>query len=265
MVDAYLAFLDDDGLCTLSTAARAIDAPQGLFFEWLRERQFCFDPAGISAAAGGPPAGRAPQGEDGPSRLRAPPGADHGDPVGGWVWLRQRWAVGPGKVLALQAAVAAKQGHLPAGASEPAQLIRSQAPHRYPWAGPPPARPAPRPPHFRRPPWPTPPAPSSTTRSSRPRSLARRRPGAGRARRQRRPRPGGGAVLRGARPHRSGGLRTPVGGQSRRGARREPAHPPPVAERRGQPERPDDGLGAGMGPPDGGRRPRRGRGAGPRG
>jgi len=33
MVDAYLAFLDDDGLCTLSTAARAIDAPQGLFFK----------------------------------------------------------------------------------------------------------------------------------------------------------------------------------------------------------------------------------------
>ena len=40
MVDAYLAFLDDDGLCNLRTAARAVDAPCMLFLRWMEERKY---------------------------------------------------------------------------------------------------------------------------------------------------------------------------------------------------------------------------------
>lgn len=36
MVEAYEAFLDQEGLCNLRTAARAVDAPER-FFDWLKK------------------------------------------------------------------------------------------------------------------------------------------------------------------------------------------------------------------------------------
>jgi prophage antirepressor-like protein len=112
MVDAYHAFLDDEGLCCLSTAASAIDAPQSLFFAWMRERGFLFDRDGY-------PQARADLRKDGYFKLRTVAGEYHrmkGQTMvtrAGLVWLRHRWLAGPGKVLALQAAVAAKQASLP--------------------------------------------------------------------------------------------------------------------------------------------------------
>lgn len=112
MVDAYHAFLDDEGLCGLATAASAIEAPQSLFFAWMRERGFLFDRDGY-------PQARADLRKDGYFKLRTVPGEYHrmrGQTMvtrAGLVWLRHRWLAGPGKVIALQAAVAAKQGHLP--------------------------------------------------------------------------------------------------------------------------------------------------------
>lgn len=47
MIDAYFQFLDDDGLCFLSTAARVIGAPEKLFFAWLRDKRYCFDADGF--------------------------------------------------------------------------------------------------------------------------------------------------------------------------------------------------------------------------
>lgn len=39
-LEAYEAFLDDEGLCNLRSAARAIDAPAEAFFAWLKERSW---------------------------------------------------------------------------------------------------------------------------------------------------------------------------------------------------------------------------------
>ncbi len=39
-LEAYEAFLDDEGLCNLRSAARAIDAPAEAFFEWLKDRSW---------------------------------------------------------------------------------------------------------------------------------------------------------------------------------------------------------------------------------
>ncbi|BCM83565.1 phage regulatory protein/antirepressor Ant [Methylobacterium indicum] len=111
-IEAYEAFLDADGLCTLSTAARAIDAPQKLFFAWLREKGYLFDADGFAQP-------RADLRKAGYMKIRwhdvtptrrewrtyaTKPGLE---------WLRQRWYVGPGQALRLQAAVANRQGELP--------------------------------------------------------------------------------------------------------------------------------------------------------
>ncbi|UYW28346.1 phage antirepressor KilAC domain-containing protein [Methylorubrum extorquens] len=45
-IEAFNAFLDDEGLCTLQSAARAIDAPQTDFFDWLRKRGWLVDQEG---------------------------------------------------------------------------------------------------------------------------------------------------------------------------------------------------------------------------
>lgn len=108
MVEAFHAFLDDEGLCCLSTAAAAIEAPHNLFFAWARERGFLFDRDGFLQA-------RADLRKDGYFKLRTVAGEYHrmkGHTMvtrAGLVWLRHRWLAGPGKVIALQAAVAAKQ------------------------------------------------------------------------------------------------------------------------------------------------------------
>jgi phage antirepressor YoqD-like protein len=112
LVDAYHAFLDDEGLCGLATAAAAIEAPHTLFFAWVRERGFLFERDGFLQA-------RADLRRDGQFKLRAVPGAYHRMRQqtmvtrSGLAWLRQRWIVGPGRTLALQAAVASRQGSLP--------------------------------------------------------------------------------------------------------------------------------------------------------
>lgn len=41
-VDAFHAFLSDDGLCNLRTAARACDAPSQLFIDWLQDKGYVF-------------------------------------------------------------------------------------------------------------------------------------------------------------------------------------------------------------------------------
>ncbi|MCP1549442.1 phage regulatory protein/antirepressor Ant [Methylobacterium sp. V23] len=112
MIDAYLAFLDDDGLCHLSTAARVIGAPEKLFFAWLRDKRYCFDADGFLQP-------RADLRKDGHLKVKLKPNGYHGTSPqtmvtrSGLAWLRQRWAIGPGKTIALQAAVAAKQGSFP--------------------------------------------------------------------------------------------------------------------------------------------------------
>lgn len=112
LVDAYHAFLDDDGLCCLATAVAAIEAPQGLFFAWMRERGYLFDRDGFLQP-------RADLRKDGYFKLRTVPGEYHrmkGQTKvtrPGLIWLRHRWLAGPGKLLALQAAVAASQPGLP--------------------------------------------------------------------------------------------------------------------------------------------------------
>lgn len=111
MVEAYEAFLDDRGLCNLRTAARAIDAPSELFFDWIKDRRYVFRENGDLQPS-------AVMRKDGYMKLRA-----ERDSVGkfrnqamvtrsGLAWLRQRWAIGPGKVLALQAQIAERQGRL---------------------------------------------------------------------------------------------------------------------------------------------------------
>lgn len=112
MVDAYMAFLDDDRLCGLATAARAIDAPERLFFAWLRERGFAFDRDGFLQP-------RADLRRDGYLKVKIGP-SDYGRrrpqtmvTQAGLAWLRHRWIVGPGRTLALQASIAAKQASLP--------------------------------------------------------------------------------------------------------------------------------------------------------
>lgn len=45
-LEAYEAFLDDEGLCCLRSAARAIEAPVGDFFVWLRARGWLVDEEG---------------------------------------------------------------------------------------------------------------------------------------------------------------------------------------------------------------------------
>ncbi|WP_279356731.1 phage antirepressor KilAC domain-containing protein [Methylobacterium indicum] len=110
-VDAFHAFLSDDGLCNLRTAARAYDAPSQLFVDWLKDRGYVFREKGDLQPSAG-------MRRDGYMKLRAGP-----DAVGklrnqamvtrsGLFWLRQRWHVGPGRVLALQAAQAQRQGRL---------------------------------------------------------------------------------------------------------------------------------------------------------
>ncbi|MCJ2046349.1 phage regulatory protein/antirepressor Ant [Methylobacterium sp. J-078] len=111
MVEAYEAFLDDRGLCNLRTAARAIDAPSELFFDWIKDKGYVIRENGDLQPS-------AAMRKDGYMKLRAGP-----DSVGklrkqcmvtrsGLAWLRQRWAIGPGKVLALQAQIAERQGRL---------------------------------------------------------------------------------------------------------------------------------------------------------
>ncbi|KQO61757.1 hypothetical protein ASF20_09815 [Methylobacterium sp. Leaf88] len=111
MVDAFHAFLDDDGLCNLRTAARFCEAPGQLFIDWMKDKGYVIRENGDLQPA-------AAMRRDGYIKLRAKPDANgklRGQALvtrGGLNWLRQRWVVGPGKVLALQAAVAAKQASL---------------------------------------------------------------------------------------------------------------------------------------------------------
>lgn len=111
-IEGYEAFLDADGLCTISTAARAIDAPQKLFFAWLREKGYLFDADGFAQP-------RADLRKSGYMKIRwldvAPKKREWRTYVTkpGLEWLRQRWYVGPGQALRLQAAVANRQAQLP--------------------------------------------------------------------------------------------------------------------------------------------------------
>ncbi|OAS23954.1 phage antirepressor KilAC domain-containing protein [Methylobacterium platani] len=111
MVEAFEAFLDDRGMCNLRTAARAIDAPSQLFIDWLKDRRYVIRENGDL-----PPA--AQMRKDGYMKLRAAPDANgklRNQAMvtrAGLEWLRQRWHVGPGRVLALQAAQAQRQGRL---------------------------------------------------------------------------------------------------------------------------------------------------------
>ena len=112
MVDGFLAFLDDGGLCNLRTAARFCEAPSQLFIDWMKDKGYLIrENRDLQPAAA--------MRRDGYMKLRARPDANgkmRGQALvtrGGLNWLRQRWSVGPGKVIALQAAVAAKQGSLP--------------------------------------------------------------------------------------------------------------------------------------------------------
>lgn len=88
-VDAFHAFLSDDGLCNLRTAARACDAPSQLFVDWLKDRGYVFRENGDLQPSAG-------MRRDGYMKLRAGP-----DAVGklrnqamvtraGLFWLRQR-------------------------------------------------------------------------------------------------------------------------------------------------------------------------------
>ena len=111
MVEAYEAFLDDRGMCNLRTAARAIDAPSHLFIDWLKDRKYVIRENGDLQPA-------AQMRRDGYMKLRAGPDANgklRNQAMvtrAGLEWLRQRWHVGPGRVLALQAAQAQRQGRL---------------------------------------------------------------------------------------------------------------------------------------------------------
>ena len=104
-IEAYEAFLDDAGLCNLRTAARAVDAPNDLFLDWIKDRRYVIRENGDLQPA-------AAMRRDGYMKLRLTPdnvGKLRGQAMvtrAGLEWLRQRWAVGPGKVLALQAALA---------------------------------------------------------------------------------------------------------------------------------------------------------------
>lgn len=111
-LEAYDAFLDADGLCTLSTAARVIDAPQKLFFAWMRDRGYVFEKDGFTQP-------RADLRKSGYMKIRwynvTPTKREWRTYVtkAGLEWLRQRWYVGPGQALRLQAAVANRQAQLP--------------------------------------------------------------------------------------------------------------------------------------------------------
>lgn len=110
-VEAFQAFLDDEGMCNLRTAARAIDAPCMLFIKWMEDRGYVIRENGDLQPS-------AAMRRDGYLKLRLKPdavGKLRGQAMvtrGGLEWLRQRWSVGPGKVLALQAALADRQGRL---------------------------------------------------------------------------------------------------------------------------------------------------------
>ncbi|MBE7246986.1 MAG: phage antirepressor KilAC domain-containing protein [Actinomycetospora chiangmaiensis] len=112
LVDAYHAFLDDEGLCNLRTAARYCEASSHLFINWLQDKGYVIREDGDLQPS-------AAMRRDGYMKLRARPndnGKVRGQAMvtrGDLNWLRQRWAVGPGKVLVLQAAIAAKQPGLP--------------------------------------------------------------------------------------------------------------------------------------------------------
>ncbi len=111
-VDAYHAFLDDEGLCNLRTAARFCDAASQLFIDWMKDKGYVIRENGDLQPSAG-------MRRDGYMKLRARPDANgkmRGQALvtrAGLGWLRQRWSVGPGKVIALQAAVAARQGEFP--------------------------------------------------------------------------------------------------------------------------------------------------------
>lgn len=111
-VEAYDAFLDDQGLCNLRTAARYCEAPSQLFIDWMRDKGYVIRENGDLQPS-------AAMRRDGYLKLRARPDANgtlRGQAMvtrGGLNWLRQRWAVGPARTLALQAAVVARQAELP--------------------------------------------------------------------------------------------------------------------------------------------------------
>ena len=86
--------------------------PQKQFFAWLRDRGFIFDADGGTQPC-------ADLGKAGTLKLRwykVGPGRYEWQTVvtrQGLEWLRQRWHVGPGRSLALQAATTSRQALLP--------------------------------------------------------------------------------------------------------------------------------------------------------
>ena len=112
MVDAYHAFLSDEGLCNLRTAARAIGAPCEPFFDWIKERGWVIEENKELQP-------NAKMRRDGYMVLRAR--GTYGGKLrestmvtrAGLAWLRLRWRVGPEREHAVAAAEAIPQHRLP--------------------------------------------------------------------------------------------------------------------------------------------------------
>ncbi|MGE7157248.1 Rha family transcriptional regulator [Methylorubrum rhodesianum] len=110
-VEAYDHLMNDKGTCCLADAARIIGAPQGRFFQWLRDRDFVFDKGEDTL----PNAKLRKQGYFRVKIVRVSRDR-YRDQTRvtrtGLDFLRLRWSVGPAKEIEAEAFAARRQGLL---------------------------------------------------------------------------------------------------------------------------------------------------------
>ena len=109
--EAYDHLINDKGTCCLADAARIIGAPQGRFFQWLRDREFVFDKGEDTL----PNAKLRKQGYFRVKIVRVSRDR-YRDQTRvtrtGLDFLRLRWSVGPAKEIEAEAFAARRQGVL---------------------------------------------------------------------------------------------------------------------------------------------------------